>query len=80
VDEVRRSRYRAAFTIEQHLNYRLDEPFIIGRYIVEPEDGIAFRMKVNGGYDWFYYARKLMVLYGSRTRSGGQAAVPGNGD
>ena len=47
-----------AFTIEQHTNYCYEEKYSLGRYIVDPEDFEDFKLKVAGGYDWFYFSKK----------------------
>jgi peptidoglycan/xylan/chitin deacetylase (PgdA/CDA1 family) len=81
VDMVRHCRYDAAFTIEQHINYGGDDPYVLGRYIIDPDDRALFRMKVRGGYDWFYFAKKALVRWSigpgvdTKARSlGGQAS------
>ena len=49
----------AAFTINQHSNYSYEEKYELGRYLVNPEYFRDFKLKVMGGYDWFYFFGKF---------------------
>lgn len=66
VQDVQRCQFKAAFTIEQHRNYRYDERHALGRYLIDPEDFLTFKMKVSGGYDWFYFLKKGMISFRAR--------------
>jgi len=48
--------FDAAFTIDQHSNYSYRERYALGRYLIDPGDIHDFKLKVLGGYDWFYFA------------------------
>jgi len=52
--------FEAALTIEQHTNYSYKNRYTLGRYIVRPEELLSFKLKSNGGYDWFYYIQKSL--------------------
>jgi len=59
--------FQAAFTVEQHCNYQYGERFILGRYLVDPDDFESFKLKVAGGHDWVYFLRlRLRRLFHSR--------------
>jgi peptidoglycan/xylan/chitin deacetylase (PgdA/CDA1 family) len=55
---VQMGKYLAAFTIEQHTNYCYTERYKLGRYLIKPSDKSSFRLKVDGGYDWFFFLQK----------------------
>lgn len=57
---VNKGQFAAAFTIEQHTNYNYTEKYRLGRYLVQPSDNWVFKLKVNGGYDWFFFLRETI--------------------
>jgi peptidoglycan/xylan/chitin deacetylase (PgdA/CDA1 family) len=52
--------FEAAFTIEQHTNYSYTERYAMGRYLIDPGSFISFKLKVTGGYDWFFFLKKSL--------------------
>lgn len=65
---VSKLEFGAAFAIDQHSNYSYDEKYALGRYLVNPENLVDFRLKAMGGYDWFFFLKRLFLAKTSEYR------------
>jgi peptidoglycan/xylan/chitin deacetylase (PgdA/CDA1 family) len=52
--------FKSAFTVRQHTNYSYKEKYELGRYLIKPDNFRDFKLKVSGGYDWFFFLNKLL--------------------
>lgn len=55
--------FEAAFTIDQHTNYSYNKRYTLGRYLISLNSFMSFKLKVMGGYDWFFFLKKLLAWH-----------------
>ena len=53
-------KFKSAFTVRQHVNYSYKEKYELGRYLIKPDNFRDFKLKVSGGYDWFFFLNKFL--------------------